>query len=264
MSRVIKGAVLQDDNPKVVDIPRIIVSSTMLNDDVISEEDRKFAAACEVFMAEQQKKAEVCLSDAQTQASKILVEAQSKYDEFLNQAKVEAEELKTAAKEEGYRLGYDEGYATALEQVKKEMETAIEEANIKAKRIIEVAECEKKETILKAEREILAIVTAVAEKIIKEKFAENHTLVVEVIKKALEKVKNQRKINIRVSMDDYEFVLQSKLIFESMLDSDFELSIIPDKLIDNGGCIIESENGTVDARLETQLDAIKKAVQDVI
>ena len=73
-------------------------------------------------MAEQQKKAEVCLSDAQTQASKILVEAQSKYDEFLNQAKVEAEELKTAAKEEGYRLGYDEGYATALEQVKKEME----------------------------------------------------------------------------------------------------------------------------------------------
>ena len=103
---------------------------------------------------------------------------------------------------------------------------------------IEVAECEKKETILKAEREILAIVTAVAEKIVKEKFAENHTLVVEVIKKALEKVKNQRKINIRVSMDDYEFVLQSKLIFESMLDSDFELSIIPDKLIANGGCII--------------------------
>lgn len=263
MSRVIKGAVLQDDNPKVVDIPNIIVPSTLLNDEM-NENNGNFAAACEVFMAEQQKKAEACLNDAQIQASHILVEAKNKYDESLSQASIEAEQLKAVAKEDGYRLGYDEGHTAALAQVKKEMNGAIEEANAKAKRIIEIAECEKKETILKAERQILEIVTAIAGKIVKDKFAEDHTLIVEVIKKALEKVKNQRKINIRVSINDYEFVMQSKLTFESMLDSDFELSITDDKLIENGGCVIESENGTVDARLETQLDALKKAVQDVI
>jgi type III secretion protein L len=38
------------------------------------------------------------------------------------------------------------------------------------------------------------------------------------------------------------------------------VDIVPDPKVASGGCIIESEVGTVDARLETQLRALEKAL----
>ena len=264
MSRVIKRAILQDANPKVLENPSIDLARQLTGDDVMSEADRKVAEACAALIATQQQKAEACLQDAQSQRNIMLADAQGKCDAMLAEAKEEAERLKIAAKEEGHRLGLEEGRLAGIAQIEQEMASRIEEANAKAERVLEMAKQEQKETVMKSERQILEIALAVAEKVVHAKLSEDASFIIEIIKNALEKVKNQRKITIKVAMDDYEFVMQSKLVFENMLDSDFELTLLADRLIEKGGCVIESESGTVDARLKTQLDGLKKAVQDVI
>ena len=46
----------------------------------------------------------------------------------------------------------------------------------------------------------------------------------------------------------------------TVIDQTQSISVKEDEEIPAGGCIVETELGTVDARLETQLRAIKKAL----
>lgn len=49
-----------------------------------------------------------------------------------------------------------------------------------------------------------------------------------------------------------------------MIGKENAIVITADKTIENGGCVIETDSGTVDARVSTQMDVLKKAVMDVI
>ena len=48
-----------------------------------------------------------------------------------------------------------------------------------------------------------------------------------------------------------------------MLEGNASLEVLSDESLQPGDCILETPNGNVDARFATQLELIKKAVQDV-
>lgn len=47
------------------------------------------------------------------------------------------------------------------------------------------------------------------------------------------------------------------------VDSQAELQIIPDPNVRDRGCVIRSSFGSIDARIDTQLEEIKKSLQQV-
>ena len=74
-------------------------------------------------------------------------------------------------------------------------------------------------------------------------------------------LKDREQVRIRVNPDDYHIVNNDRASLMRMVEGlkDFELAI--DSKVARGGCIIETNLGNIDARLETQLSAIATAFE---
>lgn len=261
MSRVIKGAILQE-SPKVLETPAVHIVRQTQDESEFSCGD--IATAYAVMLEEQNRKAAKILEDAEIQRNFMIAEAQKQAEQILINAGQEAEQMKITAHEEASEAGYAEGHDRGYKAAKDEMTNLIKEANEKAERTIWLAENEIKDSVLKAENKIVEIAIAIANKIIPQHFIDVPQIVLPLVKNALEKVRDQRDIIIKVSPDDYELVLMAKKEFQTLLDSDNQLTISTDQTLTNGNCIIESANGNVDARVSTQMEAVKKAIQEVM
>lgn len=251
--------------------PKVVESASFLacqpedkEDDALTGSRLSTAAACAVMLEEHRRKAAKLLEEAEFQRNTVLAEAKAQVEALLAEAQTDALQCKTLAQEEGRAEGYQSGHEEGRSAAKAEMEAAVLAANEKAQRTMQIAENEAKCTVLRAERQILDIVLAIADRVIPQHFMDAPQCILPLIQKALEKVKDQNAIVVRVSEENYEFVLAAKDELQMRLDGDEGLSISADPVLGNDGCIIESANGNVDAKLQTQLEIVKKAVQEVM
>ncbi len=81
-----------------------------------------------------------------------------------------------------------------------------------------------------------------------------------IVGRALESTRNERQVTVRVSPGQAEW-LKSRLnaLVQTFPKIQF-LDVLADARLPEGGCVLETEIGVVDATLETQLKAIEKAL----
>ena len=179
-----------------------------------------------------QGKAEKILADAQNEAKKILEEAQA--------VLANAEQVREQNSKEGYAKGEAKGLAQVTEQLIKLQEL--------------------KQTFYdNAEPEVIKLVMSISEKVIGQIVNENPHVVENVVRQGLERSLGDR-ITIKVNPEDYKTLLAKQVDFKDMHDRSKRLILKEDENIARGGCTIETEVGTLDAQIETQLEAIKKAL----
>lgn len=173
------------------------------------------------------------------EADKILDEAKARAKEILKNAEKAYEEQKAR----GYLDGQTEG---KLEHAEKLMETALSSI----------------EFLEKIESTVVDIVNESIMKVIGELDADER--IVRIVRTALQHVRNQQQIVIRVAPSD-EKAVRSAL--EAMIQNRSPrgfLDISADPRLEQGSCILESELGIIDASLSTQLKAIENALKNKI
>ena len=185
--------------------------------------------------------------------------------------------------EQGKKLGYDEGYNAGIEAGKKvgaeeggdkvrqahkdQLEALNDDREMVStqisnlKDIIESLEARVQSEISSVEPLAVEIVYEVLLKILGARAADK-SLICDVLKQCLHKCMNNTVVKIRVSIDDYQ------LIINDQLDGDLttllkRIEIAPDVQVLPGGCVIETESGNLDARLDTQLETFKKYLLEV-
>lgn len=201
---------------------------------------------------------------AKKEASAIVAEAKTDAEQYIGQAKEQAEQIKQQAYDEGHQKGYEDGFNQGKQSALDEMQSQMNETVEKTQRIVATGEQDAKNMIVAAERQIVEIALAVASKILAYQIAENPMVVLPIIKIALEKVCDQEQIVLRVSADDFEIVLQAKQEFQNMAGGEQALTVIVDRTIERGNCVIDTSYGMVDARIDTQFDSIREALQGVL
>jgi len=164
---------------------------------------------------------------------------------IISRAQEDAKSIKEQAKQDGYKEG--------IENAKKELE------ELKGK----FAEFYKyKDEIFdKVSGCIFDISVEIAKKILNKEVETDKTVVIKMIKNALEEVnKTENKIIIKVMPQDVE--IAKKQLPEIIGGEGFEaaISVVPDKTIKEGGVIVETSNGIIDASIQTQLLIIEKAL----
>lgn len=164
-----------------------------------------------------------------------LLEAARKKAAELEKAALEAYEEK---KLEGYQDGLEEG---KLEHAEKMMETIISSV----------------EFIEGIESTLVNVVTQSIRKIIGE--MGDRERIVAIVRNALNVVRGQQKVTVRVSPADEEAVLQAMAAMTSGSSGSSFLTVIADVRLEKDSCILESELGVVDASLSTQLKALENA-----
>lgn len=150
----------------------------------------------------------------------------------------ECELLKEQAQKEGYEAGFQE-WANHILLFQKEINSIRQEY---LKMLAPVA--------LKA-----------TQKIVGKAFDLSNDLIYQIVENALKPVMQHKKITIYVNRDDVQFLEERredlKLIFESIE----ALSIRERDDITKGGCVIETEGGIINARLENQWAVLEKAFE---
>ena len=203
------------------------------------------------------------INSAKEEAAAIIVEAKMVAEQSVNEANQQVDRIKQQAYEDGYQKGQQEGYILGKQSGLDEMQMKISDAAEKAQHMLTVGEEEAKEMILAAERQIIEIALAVAGRILACQIEENPMIVLPIVKKALEKVRDQEQIVLRVSAEDFEVVVQAKQDFQNIVGREQALTISVDRTIERGSCIVDTSYGLVDAKIDTQFDALKKALQGV-
>ena len=181
--------------------------------------------------------------DASQEASRLVDEAEAEAVRIREEAKQILADAEIKRVEEK-RRGYAEGESKGLAQVTEKL--------IALERLRE-------QFYTEAEPEMIRLVLSIAEKVIGNLVEKNPETVHGVVRMALEKALGDR-ITVRVNPEDYQTLMAGDHEFRDMIDRTRRLGFREDDAIARGGCIVETEVGTIDAVLSTQLAAIRKAL----
>ena len=203
------------------------------------------------------------------EADKTLSDAHAEADKIVADTKREAEELLAKVQREGYDAGYkdgkEQGTKDATERIEQELADIVRQANDKAQKTIQDAKEQTSEYFIRAEDDIVKVVMMAIEKILPQHFLDVPQVVLPVVREAISHVRDQKEVKVHVEPDSYDLILLARGEFQAMLtDGTAIIEIISDEALKPGDCVIETPNGDVDARLSTQLDLMKSAIQSVL
>jgi flagellar assembly protein FliH len=183
-------------------------------------------------------------------------------------AEIEASD-QTLTIEEAEQLGYERGYCEG--EIKGRAEG--EKAGLKKGRqsvmpvtdalesLIEDLTRIREKTLQQLESEILALVTGTARKIVGQELAVRPELVAAVVRKALNHLESAGRICIKLNPDDAALLSDLRSDLFAGRSESAAVAIQADPSVECGGCIIETDAGDIDARLETQFQAIEDTFQ---
>jgi len=106
------------------------------------------------------------------------------------------------------------------------------------------------------EQEALETAVAACKKLIELELKNRPRTVVDVVTRALGSAKHQREIFVRANPKDAVLLRESKRQLLDSLSRARDLDIREDIALTEGGCMIETEIGIIDARIETQLTTL--------
>jgi len=184
--------------------------------------------------------------------------------QIVAEALQQAETTRHEAQEVGYRTGFAEGYEAGLAAGRAEIEAERAQYRADLESLVERIEAERRRIWEEAEPQIVAFVLEIAQRVIKEEAEVNRNVALSVLRNALRRVVDTENVRIRLNLDDLETVRASREELMALVDGIRHLEIVEDRRVGPGGCVIDTNAGTIDARLETQFAEIETMIKTMI
>lgn len=167
---------------------------------------------------------------------------------LISRAKEEAAAIKEAAAKEGYQ----EGLQTAQEDLERVKESLSAFFNAKQEIYDNIAP------------DILEISLDIAKKIIKKESIENPEVILNNIKDIMKGLsKEEAKITLRVNPSQAAMLKNDVPEVADSLGLEAKIIIVADETITEGGCLVTTTNGVIDATIESQLAIISEVLKEI-
>ena len=167
---------------------------------------------------------------------------------LISRAREEAQSIKESAVKEGYQEG--------LEQAKADIQ--------EVRNAITAFLGAKQQVFDYIAPDILEISVEIAQKIIKKELQQDPNVILDNILALLKGLsKDETKITLRVNPAQVSLLKTEvpSLLEEAGLDA--KILVVPDDSIMEGGCVVTTTNGVIDATIETQLAVISEALRGI-
>ena len=174
----------------------------------------------------------------------------------LAQQKKDAERAIQDAYKKGQKDGFEKGEKTSYEKARSEFDQQIKDIEERLVTVLKDIGESRKALINEAQRNVLDLSTIIALKIINTELSLNPDIILSVIKKALTYIVDRQEFVVRVSPEDLETVTQKKDFWTSIAERLDKVTVEQDDRIEKGGCIIESNTGVADARINVQFEEL--------
>ena len=262
MSRVIKAAVWEE-NPHLIDVPPPPPPPREEGEaEALSEEAVQNLLA---RIAEREQAMDERVKEAEIQVAVLHGEAEEERDRLLSKAQTQIENDRAEARAAGHAEGFAAGHAEGEAAVREEMAELIRTTNVQAEKTLRDAHDAMRDYLMQAEEDIVSIAMTAVERILPQHFIDVPQMVLPIVRDAILRVKDQKEVVVHVPPDSYDFVLMARDELRGLLTAgDTNLTITSDEAMKPGDCLVETPNGSVDARLQTQIEQLKKAVREVM
>jgi flagellar assembly protein FliH len=173
----------------------------------------------------------------------------------MNKAKKQAGELKSNARKQGYDAGFEDGFNKGKEAAKEEFSPVLKTTQ----HLVEDLSQFRKEMYDKVEREMIEMVIALTKKVIQFEFSIREDSIQDMIRLAVQSVLDRESMVIKIHPTDKEYAESFLPELRHMFSEIKNITFVPHSGIERGGCIIETNFGVIDARiekLEEQIDRI--------
>ena len=224
---------------------RIILKGS--EEETLSEQEKRILANQREIEKLQKK-----LEELRVEAGKILDEAEEQADAIINRAKEEAGQQYEDLLSSYMKQGYEEGRQTAereCDELKSALSRQIEENEERYEKQVSELEPAFVEVLIKYIEKLTGIYTS-----------DRNEVIMHCIHQAMTKQTPCRNFIIRVSPHDYGTVLNSKPEILLWLPDGSQIEVVEDKMLTEGGCLIETDTRIFDCSVDTQL---KSVIEDI-
>jgi flagellar assembly protein FliH len=163
--------------------------------------------------------------------------------------KLDTAELEKTAYENGFRQGEIAG----IEITERRIEAALKRY---ADSVFEIGRI-RASLYAQVEREVTRLAIEVAKKIVHREILVDRDIIQTLVRVALTHGAEKSAVTVHVSPVDYSYLLEHRA--ELAQTEGRDISLLADKSIEQGGCLIETECGDIDARIEQQFREVEYA-----
>ena len=203
----------------------------------------------------QTDQAAIIKADAETEAENIIAKAKEEAERIIADAQSERDKMQQEAYNEGYEQGHQAGY----EKGQAEVERLVERMH----RIIEAVMQRREEILQDTESQIVELVILISRKVIKILSENQKNVVMANVLAALKKVKTRGNVTLRVNLEDIKLTTDNVSEFIKHVENVQGITVLEDSAVENGGCIVETDFGAIDARISSQLSELENKILEV-
>lgn len=261
-SRIFKaGSVTPSPETKVIEPKPLPIFSQEEDNETLTETEEMIQVPKEVqqMLDRAKQEANQIVEQARNQASEIINNAEIEQQQMLEEIQQQASQLYDSSSKEGFQEGYNKGFEEGELEAQNAYMQVISEAND----ILQIAIDQKKEELLVAQDLIIELAYEIACKIILKNPEILKDQIIELVLKSLERVRDTEKIELCINPSDFPKIHNALPVFKNILAGKSEIVIQNEAHIEPGSCMLHTRMGTIDAKISTQFEEIKKALQTI-
>lgn len=174
----------------------------------------------------------------------ILSQAREEAARIIAQAEKDKETIEHAAREKGLQF--------AQNSIDAEVSTQVNQMRLELTETIEKIAGLSEGITAGAETQLVELALEIAKKIVGREVSIDREIALTLVKVSLKRLHNRAAAKVLLNPEDFAFVQANR----EKLDFHGSLEILEDRSISVGGCLIQTETGDIDARIESQFDEV--------
>lgn len=189
------------------------------------------------------------------QSEEIVREAEKKAADIISKA----EQTEAATQKKAFTEGFETGREAGYKEGKAEVTRLIERLHTMIERTMD----KRQQILSETEQQIVDLVLLMTRKVVKVISENQRNVVSSNIIHALRKVKGRADVILRVNLADVGLTTEHTKDFLAAAENIKNITVVEDLSVDAGGCIIETDFGSVDARIASQLHELEQRILEI-
>lgn len=202
--------------------------------------------------AERLARREETLRAMERRALTMIEEARTTARAMLQEAEGEVQNRHEAGYEAGRLAGQQQGRQEALQEQ--------EDLTAQAREVLRKAEEERGRRVRSSESLMTELVVGATERLLSRKLQDDGKYVARLVEELLAEMDRARRVEVRVSMNDFAAALAERETFAKNLPQQVDLAVVPDRSLAVGDVVIHTDLGSIDGRVETRIEQLRQAL----
>lgn len=191
-------------------------------------------------------------------SSSYLSKVRSEADAIIKKARDEAARIRTQAMEEGRKAAFQAVEATLKAKIDQQLASLVPALKQAVTQILDARQTWQRHW----EQHALRVAAAIASRIVRRQIDKVPLITLDLVREALHLAAGNERITLRLHPEDQATLGDRVKTLIAELGSLAEVRVVADPAITAGGCRVDTEFGSIDQQLESQLARIMEELLD--